>query len=601
MHPGPHAQPWPSARRLTEAAPASSEAEAAPTGDRATTPLIVLVVTLGACLRLWAITRAAGNPFYDAAVRSMGSSWHNFFFGALEPGGSVSIDKPPADLWVQVASTRLLGFTTFALHLPEALCGTATVALIFFAVRSVWGSWAGLLAALALAVAPIAVLTSRSDTMDSVMTALLVASLWASIRALQTGRGVWVMLAAGLIGVAFNVKLAEALVPLPAFVVMWAAAARPRLPVLVGAGTTLVVVGMSWIVIASLTPAAQRPHPIGSGTGSIYRVVFLFNGLDRVSGRGPQLGPTDPTPSGPLRLVDAGGNYAQLVGGELVAALALALARLVATMRRSGGAATLTTGSPRVARWTAVGLGLWLAVAVVLFSAVPHLQTRYLEAASPPLAVVLGVCAAALLGRSAERFARRALAGALAVGGGYAIGLASDWTGRLVAAVGLAIALACLLVARRPGAAERPVGLRRLGEPCGLAVVVAVALFALPARLSVDLVDRGLSDAANGNDGAVYSAFLRAHRQHAEYEVASSDTLGVVGLISSDGQPVLILDDLKGPLVRLATLERLVARGAVRYVLLDHPCVSGVRCPATTRWSVAHAVRIRGYLYRYAR
>jgi hypothetical protein len=246
-----------------------------------------------------------------------------------------------------------------------------------------------------------------------------------------------------------------------------------------------------------------------------------------------------------------------------------------------------------------VGLGVWLVVAVVLFSTIRHLQTRYLETGSPPLAAAIGICGAALLSRSADRFARRALAGALLVGGVYAIALASDWTGRLVAGIGLTLALAGLLGAGRLRAAPGQTGLGRRAGAGGLAVVVAVALFALPARLSVDLVDRGISDAANGNDGAEYSAFLRTNRHHAHYEVASSDTLGVVGLIASDGQPVLILNDLKGPLVRLATLERLVARGAVRYVLLDHPCVSGGRCPATTRWSVGHAVRIRGYLYRY--
>ena len=76
---------------------------------------------LAAALRLWKIQDVTGNVFYDAAVRSMGNSWHNFFFGALEPSGTVSIDKPPVDLWLQVATTRVLGFDLVGLHLPEAL------------------------------------------------------------------------------------------------------------------------------------------------------------------------------------------------------------------------------------------------------------------------------------------------------------------------------------------------------------------------------------------------------------------------------------------------------------------------------------------------
>ena len=38
------------------------------------------------------------NTYYTAAVKSMLQSWHNFFFVAAEPGGSVSVDKPPLGL-----------------------------------------------------------------------------------------------------------------------------------------------------------------------------------------------------------------------------------------------------------------------------------------------------------------------------------------------------------------------------------------------------------------------------------------------------------------------------------------------------------------------
>jgi 4-amino-4-deoxy-L-arabinose transferase-like glycosyltransferase len=579
----------------------------APTSDRQAVWLLAAVVACGAGLRLWGLTRAPPNPFYDAAVRSMGRSWHNFFLGALEPGGSVSIDKPPVDLWVQVASTKLLGFTTFALHLPEAVCGTIAIALLYVAVRSVWGQQAGIFAALALAVLPIAVLTARSDTMDSVLTVLLVAALWASIRALRTGRAGWVLAAAGLVGVAFNVKLAQALVPLPAFAVIWAAAVpRRRSPVLLGAAVTLLTIGMSWIVIASLTPASQRPHPVGSVTGSIYRVVFLFNGVDRVSAKGVPLGPTDPTLPGLLRLVGAPGDYAQLIGIELVAAIALLLALLatVAVTRREPAAPGLRQPASHVAHWTAIALGVWLAVGVGLFSAIRHLQTRYLETASAPLAAVVGVTAAALVTRSAQcrladdrfadRFPARALAGALLLTGAYAIAVATDATGLAVTAVSLALALVALLARSRglPGRRPRP-------PLAAVAAVAALALFALPLRVSASLVDHGVTDAARGNGGAQFSSFLRVRSRHSRYETASDDTLGVVGLISADDRPVLILDDVKGVLVRLLTLERLIRHGAVRYVLLDHPCTTGRGCPATTRWSLRHAVRVRGYLYRY--
>ncbi|MEA2265553.1 MAG: hypothetical protein QOE27_1136 [Solirubrobacteraceae bacterium] len=370
--------------------------------------MVLAVVLVGAALRLWAIGRAPSNPFYDAAVRSMGLSWHNLFFGAIDPGATVSIDKPPADLWLQVLSTKVLGFNTLALHLPEALGGALAVALLYATVRSVWGRRAGILAALSLAVLPVSVLTARSDTMDSVMAALLIASMWASVRALETRRGVWVLAAAALVGVAFNVKLAEALVPLPGLVVMWWMAAMPRrrAPLLIGAAATLVVVGMAWIFVASSTPAARRPHPIGSGTGSIYRVVFVYNGLDRLRGA-PRRGPTDPTTPGPLRLVASRADYSHLIGTELIASLALVLGLALVKARHRG------SGRPggedeRVGRWASAGLGLWLVVGLALFTSIGHLQTRYLEACAPALAAVLGVSTAALLARAVHGDVRSA-------------------------------------------------------------------------------------------------------------------------------------------------------------------------------------------------
>ncbi len=53
----------------------------------------VALIALGAAvLRLWHIGKVEPDPFYDAAVRSMGLSWHNFFFGAFDPSGATSID-----------------------------------------------------------------------------------------------------------------------------------------------------------------------------------------------------------------------------------------------------------------------------------------------------------------------------------------------------------------------------------------------------------------------------------------------------------------------------------------------------------------------------
>src|SRR5438445_7855151 len=141
---------------------------------RAEWSALALITAAAAALRLIGIAHVSPDPFYDAAVRSMSISWHNFFFGAFEPGGSVSIDKPPIDLWLQVASVKLLGFSSTTLKLPEAFAGIASVPLLFYAVNRMWSATAGLAAATALAVLPVEVITSRSDTMDAVMMVLIV-------------------------------------------------------------------------------------------------------------------------------------------------------------------------------------------------------------------------------------------------------------------------------------------------------------------------------------------------------------------------------------------------------------------------------------------
>src|ERR1700691_1569280 len=225
-----------------------------PTGSSgsALTWATVALITLGAAaLRLVHIGRVEPDPFYDAAVRSMGLSWHNFFFGAFEPGGSVSIDKPPVDLWLQVASVKLIGFSNTSLKLPEALAGTLAGPLLFLAVQRMWSTRAGLAAAAAQAVLPIEVITSRSDTMDGVMMALIVLALYLIVRASERGSLVWLLAGAAALGVAFDVKLLESLIALPGLAVLaylgLPGSRRRRLLQLSAAGAVYVAVALAWL------------------------------------------------------------------------------------------------------------------------------------------------------------------------------------------------------------------------------------------------------------------------------------------------------------------------------------------------------------------
>jgi hypothetical protein len=105
-------------------------------------PLAALaaIVILAAGLRFANLDAIGyGNTYYTAAVKSMLQSWHNFFFVAAEPGGSVSVDKPPLGLWLQAISAFFLGVNGFAVVLPQIIAGLLSVVLIYHLVRAlVW-------------------------------------------------------------------------------------------------------------------------------------------------------------------------------------------------------------------------------------------------------------------------------------------------------------------------------------------------------------------------------------------------------------------------------------------------------------------------------
>src|SRR5205085_3375698 len=109
------------------------------------------VLVVAACLNLLRLSAEGyANSYYAAAVKSMLESWHNFFFVSFDPGGFVTIDKPPLGFWIDTASAKLFGFSGLSLLLPEALAGVLSVAVLYRLVARVWGRGAGLLAALFL-------------------------------------------------------------------------------------------------------------------------------------------------------------------------------------------------------------------------------------------------------------------------------------------------------------------------------------------------------------------------------------------------------------------------------------------------------------------
>src|SRR5437660_2943186 len=104
---------------------------------------LVGITLISVFMNFFQLGKNGFGSYYPPAVRSMMDNWHNFFFASYDPGGFVTIDKPPVGFWLQVASAKLFGFTPFSVLLPQALAGVLSVLLLYFLVRRHFGVVAG--------------------------------------------------------------------------------------------------------------------------------------------------------------------------------------------------------------------------------------------------------------------------------------------------------------------------------------------------------------------------------------------------------------------------------------------------------------------------
>ncbi|GHF93040.1 ArnT family glycosyltransferase [Streptomyces filamentosus] len=470
----------------------------------------LLAVTTG--LYLWNLSASGyANSFYSAAVQAGSESWKAFFFGSLDAANAITVDKPPAALWPMALSVRLFGLGSWQILLPEVLMGTATVAVLYAAVRRRFGAGAGLLAGVVLTLTPVAALMFRFNNPDALLALLMTVAAYAVLRALERVEGStkWLVAAGVAFGFAFLTKTLQAFLILPPLALVYAVCspARPlkRCGQLGLAGLALLVSGGWWVALVELWPAASRPYVGGSQDNSFLELTFGYNGLGRINGdevgsvgggggpgggQGGRWGET-----GLLRM------FNDSIGGQiswlLPAALLLLLAGLVVTRR----APRTDTARAAFLVW---GGSLLMTLGVFSFMA-GIFHEYYTVALAPYLAALIGM-GAAVLWEERTRFAASAAlavaAGVTAWWGWTLLGRTPDhlpWLRWAVLGAGAVAALALLAAGR----ADRRLGLAAagLGLAAGLAGPFAYTLETLSTGHQGSIVTAGPAGARFGGRG----------------------------------------------------------------------------------------------------
>ncbi|NUW36110.1 glycosyltransferase family 39 protein [Nonomuraea sp. SMC257] len=398
----------------------ASRRAAAP-APRWSRPALWAVLAAAFVLYAWALSGYA-NEYYAAAILSGTRSWKAFFFGAIDAGSYITVDKPPFALWVMGLSARVFGFGTWSMLLPQAVAGVAAVALVHSGVLRAYGDArqghvAALLAAVVMTLTPITVAINRDNNPDTILVLLLVLAAWFCLESLRTGRLRPLLLCALFVGLAFTTKMLQAYLVVPAFALAYLVCARGtvarRIGHLLAAGAVMAVSSAWWMVIVDLWPAASRPYVGGSTDNSVWDLVIGYNGLGRIFGQGGPGGASGGSggSGGFGGFGGFGGGGGASFGGESGAgrlfndimagqiswllpfcALALAFAALTRwTVRRAGaeGAAGAQDGASGAA-WLV--WGGWLAVHYVVFSfSSGTFHPYYTTAMAPAVAAITGM------------------------------------------------------------------------------------------------------------------------------------------------------------------------------------------------------------------
>src|SRR6478752_1390040 len=469
----------------------------------------LLLVTL--VLYTWNLTASGyANSFYSAAVQAGSDSWKAFFYGSSDAANSITVDKPPASLWVMALSVRLLGLSSFAILLPQALMGVATVGVVYTTVKRQFGAAAGLIAGVVLALTPVAALMFTFNNPDALLTLLMALGAWATIKAIEQASPKWMMIVGVFIGLGFLTKTLQVLLVVPFFGLAYLIAApttlRKRIVHSLLAVGTMVLSAGWWVAIVELVPASARPYIGGSQTNSFLELTFGYNGLGRLSG--DETGSVGGGAGGGA----AGGGmwgstglfrmFSSSVGDQISWLIPSALILLAAGVWLRGRRPRTDLRRAAYLVW-----GGWLVVTMLVFSFMAGIFHEYYTVAlAPAIGAVVGMGAVEAWQRRSSAVGTIALAAATAAAATWSFILLSrttaygDWLRISVLAVGMAAAL--LILATRWMHARAVPFVLAAALVAGLAGPGAYAVSTTAQGHSGSIVTAGPAGSSRGPGGA---------------------------------------------------------------------------------------------------
>ena len=449
-----------------------------------------------AVLTVWGSWAGSRSDYYAAIALSMSKSWSNFFFGALDPAGTVTLDKIPGSFWVPALFVKLFGFSTLSVVLPNALAAVAAVLLVAVTAKRVGGPVAGVVAGAVTATTPILVAVARSNQPETFFVLALAFVAWASIKALERASLGWLVLAGAFIALGFQCYMLEAWAVWPALAAAYLCVRIPlrrRIAHLAIAGLTSAALSVAWIAIVALVPADARPYIGSTLHNSPWEMVFGYNGLGRFgattadSSAYNSFTPPYSGNAGLFRLFNI-----QLAGqvGWMIPAALLAAAILIAL---------------RVPARVCVFVGGWLVTFLVMFSAVAGMHQFYTAALSVPMGLLIGIA----FGLSRRRGMLWPPIALVSVGSLTAVSIAVAYGGYSVPIAIVQLAVAAMTVGGIVWERRHPKPSRRLVSALAVVALLltptswAVVTIAHPS--SVNPVAGGVSDSSGRGSAGLFA------------------------------------------------------------------------------------------------